>query len=165
MIVSAVLTGMTRKSRGKLNKKKLLYGAVFGAMAMASMAVSIVMIKPLLNRSPLLWVTEIRLIGGIIFLSIFLILHPSRKMIIASIHAPMKWVYTISGSFFGAYLSMLLWLAGMKYTMASTAAALNQTSNIFVFIFAAIFLKEKINLHRVIAILLGVSGVFLVSFG
>ena len=60
---------------------------------------------------------------------------------------------------------MMLWLAGMKYTLASTSAALNQTSNIFIFIFAAIFLKEKINLQRVIAILLGVSGVFLVSFG
>lgn len=165
MIVSAVLTGMTRKSRGKLNKKKLFYGALFGAMAMALMAVSIVMIKPLLNRSPLLWVTEIRLIGGIIFLSTFLIIHPSRKMIITSIHAPMNWIYTVSGSFFGAYLAMMLWLAGMKYTLASTAAALSQTSNIFVFIFAAIFLKEKINLQRVIAILLGVSGVFLVSFG
>jgi drug/metabolite transporter (DMT)-like permease len=65
----------------------------------------------------------------------------------------------------GAYLAMVLWLGGFKYTQASNASALNQTSNIFVFIFAAIFLGEKINLQRAIGILVGVAGAFLVTFG
>jgi len=60
---------------------------------------------------------------------------------------------------------MVLWLAGMKYTLASIASALNQTSNIFVFTFAALLLREPINLQRVIGILLGVSGALLVTFG
>jgi len=53
----------------------------------------------------------------------------------------------------------------MKYTQASTAAALNQTSNVFVFLFAALFLKEKITLLRLAAIFTAVIGVFLVTFG
>jgi drug/metabolite transporter (DMT)-like permease len=53
----------------------------------------------------------------------------------------------------------------MKFTQASTAAALNQTSNIFVFIFAALVLKEKITKIRVAAISLGIAGAFVVMFG
>ena len=49
--------------------------------------------------------------------------------------------------------------------MASTAAALNQTSNIFVFIFAALMLKEAINREKIIGIVMGMAGVFLVTFG
>jgi drug/metabolite transporter (DMT)-like permease len=51
----------------------------------------------------------------------------------------------------------------MKFTQASTAAALNQTSSIFVFIFAALLLKEKITTARLIGIVLGVAGTFLVA--
>jgi drug/metabolite transporter (DMT)-like permease len=60
---------------------------------------------------------------------------------------------------------MFVWLAGMKYTQASIASALNQTSTIFIFIFAAIFLKESINLKRTIGIILAFIGSFLVLSG
>ncbi len=122
------------------------------------------MIKPLLDRSPLFWVTEIRIVGGVIVLLLVLLMHPSRKIIIQSIRSPQRWGYTIASSFIGAYLAMVLWLAGMKYTQASIAAALNQSSNIFIFIFAALILKEKITLNRVIRILIGVGGVLMVTF-
>ena len=71
----------------------------------------------------------------------------------------------VSGSFIGTYIALLLWLAGMKFTQTSTAAALNQTSNIFVFIFAGMFLKETIDSKRIIAITMGIAGTFLVTFG
>jgi drug/metabolite transporter (DMT)-like permease len=60
---------------------------------------------------------------------------------------------------------MFVWLAGMKYTQASIASALNQTSTIFIFIFAAILLKERITLGRIIGIILAFFGTFLVLFG
>ena len=71
----------------------------------------------------------------------------------------------ITASFVGAYLAMFFWLAGMKFTQVSIAAALNQTSNIFVFIFAALFLREPITSRRTIGIILAVSGALLVYFG
>ena len=52
----------------------------------------------------------------------------------------------------------------MKFTQASIAASLNQTSNIFVFIFAAWFLREPISRTRVIGIILGVAGALIVTF-
>ena len=71
----------------------------------------------------------------------------------------------LPGSFLGAFLALILWIAGMKYTQASTASALNQTSSIFVFVLAAIFLKEPINRIRVIGIILAFAGVIMVCFG
>ena len=164
MIVSAVLTATQRKGGAVIKKQDLIWGIVFGVTAMACMAVGIVMIKPLLTRSPLLWATQIRLFGGVLMLVPLILLHPGRKKIIPSIITKRSWGYTVSGSFIGAYLAMLIWLAGFKYTQASTASALNQTSNLFVFIFAAIFLKEIINTQRTIGIILGVAGAFLVTF-
>jgi drug/metabolite transporter (DMT)-like permease len=164
MIISAVLTATQKKGRGKINRHDLVWGVFWGAMAMAVMAVGIVIVKPLLERSPLLWVTQMRLLSGALVLILILFLHPRRRRIIESLYAVKNWHYTLTGSFLGAYLSMILWLAGMKYTQASAAAALNQTSNIFIFIFASIFLKEEFNLQRVLAILLAVTGVLIVTF-
>lgn len=165
MIVSAVLTAAHQKNSNPADRHAILMGVIWGVLAMATMAVGIVMIKPLLDRSPLLWVTEIRLIGGVIALIVILLLHPSRRAITGSIFSPQRWVYTLSGSFIGTYVAMGLWLAGMKFTQASIAAALNQTSNIFIFIFAAWLLREKITPLRSIGIILGVTGALLVTFG
>ena len=165
LIISAVLAGTSERGKGGIHRKNILWGLVFGVLAMATMAVGIVMIKPLLDRSPILWVTEVRLVGGIIVLILVLILHPGRRRMLSSIYSVHSWKYTLSGSFVGTYLAMILWLAGMKFTEASIAAALNQTSNIFVFAFAAIFLKDAINARRMAGIVLGITGVFIVMFG
>jgi len=164
MIVSAVLTAVRRTGKVPISRRDLILGVVFGAIAMASMAVGIVMIKPLLNRSPLLWSTQIRLFGGAAILGPLILFHPARRLITSSIITQRNWRYTVFGSLLGAYFSMVLWLAGFKYTQASTAAALNQTSSIFVFVFAAIFLREALTLPRIMGIIMAVAGASLVTF-
>lgn len=165
MILSAVLSILVERHATVDDRRRVFLGVLWGALAMMTTAVGIVIIKPLLNESPLIWANEVRLMGGLIVLLLILLLHPSRKAIVASVKAPGRWGYTLSGSFAGGYLVMVLWLAGMKYTQAATAAALNQTSNIFIFIFAAVLLKERINAVRLVAIGLGVAGALLVTFG
>jgi len=90
--------------------------------------------------------------------------HPQRKSIIKPRLNRKSWIYLITGSFIGTYVSLVLWLAGMKYTQTSMAAALNQTSNIFIFVFAAIFLKEPITRRRLVGIVLGFAGAIIVVF-
>ncbi|MCK4858812.1 MAG: DMT family transporter [candidate division Zixibacteria bacterium] len=165
LIVTAVLTGVSRKGLRTVGRRNLFLGMLFGLIAVVANAVGIVMIKPLLDRSPLFWVTEVRLLAGVISLVAILFFFPQRKTIMSSLLAVRSWKYTIAGSFFGAYLAMVLWLGGMKFTQASIAAALNQTSNLFIFIFAALILKERIDLKRTVAIILAVGGAILVSFG
>ena len=165
MIVSAVLSITRERNSNGSGKKVILLGVLWGALAMAANAIGVVMVKPILDRSPLLWVTEVRMVGGAVVLLIILMFHPARRAILKSIRAPQRWGYTLAGSFIGGYVSVLLWLAGMKYTQASIASALNQTSNIFIFIFAALILRERITPLRTAAIMLAVAGAILVTFG
>lgn len=165
LIISAVLTVTSRQGNGSISRHNLVWGALWGAAAMALMAISIVMVKPLLDRSPMLWATEVRLVGGCLALYGMLLFNRHRASIMMSLLVTRSWKYTVAGSFLGAYVAMVLWVGGMKYTQASTAAALNQSSNVFVFLFAALFLKEKITWLKVVAILTAVTGVLLVTFG
>jgi len=165
LIISAVLGVSGIGDRKHISRHDLILGVLFGILAMAFMAVGIVMIKPLLDRSPLLWVVEVRLFAGCVGLGIYLLFHPGGKKIISSVLSVRNWQYMLPGSFLGAYLSMIVWMGGMKYTQASIAAALNQTSNVFIFVLAAIFLREPVNAIRIIAIILAFSGAVIVSFG
>jgi drug/metabolite transporter (DMT)-like permease len=165
LILSAVLSVSSKREKKYISRHDLILGVLLGVLAMATMAVGIVMIKPVLEKTPLLWVTEVRLFAGCVGLGVYLLLHPRGKQIMQSVFTIRNWQYMLPGSFIGAYLSMVIWLGGMKYTQASIASALNQTSNIFVFILAAILLREPVTLIRVVAIILAFSGAFIVSFG
>lgn len=164
-IIGAIILATYEKSNQRISRHNLVWGTVYGLTAMAAMAFSIVFTKPLLNRSPIIWLTEIRLVGGVIVLLIVFAFHKSKKPIMQSLTHVHGWKYMFWGSFLGAYLSMMIWLAGMKYAQASVASALNQTSNVLIFVLAAFFLKERFNFRRIAAIAIAMGGVFLVTFG
>jgi len=163
MILSAVLAISGEKETDHLTRGQLLLGILLGVLAMAAMAVGIVIAKPVLDRNELLWVTTTRLVGGVLVLVVILLLHPERLTILRSIATTGHRRYTLAGAFLGGYLSMIIWLAGMKYTQASISAALNQTSNIFIFILAALFLHERITPVRLFAIIIGIAGAIIVG--
>ena len=165
LIISAVLIATHKKEKRVIEQKRLFFGILLGILSSACMAIAIVMIKPLLEHSPILWVTEVRLFSGSITLGLILLIYPARRKIINSLISTRNWGYTVTGSFVGAYLALLAWLAGMKYTQASISSALNQTSTIFIFIFAALLLKEPVNLRRILGIIFAFFGSFLVLFG
>lgn len=164
-ILSAILTITNKKGRVDITKKDLFFGILYGAIAMITMAVSIVMIKHILATTNILFVVQIRFLSGIAVMFLFLLFHPRRKIIYKSLGKTKNWGYTIAGSVTGAYLASLIWMAGMKYTQASISSALNQTSSLFIFIFAAMFLHEPLNRYRVAGLFLGVTGVFFVILG
>jgi drug/metabolite transporter (DMT)-like permease len=165
LIISAVLETTRVGNGGGTRLKTRLIGIGWGLLAEAAMAVGIVMIKPILDETPLLWALQVRLIGGVIALSLFLWLNPARGRILSTLKIRGSRAYTVGSGLIGGYLAMVVWLGGMKLTKASIAAALNQTSTIFILIFAAFILREKITPGRVIAILVAVAGALLVTFG
>ena len=163
LIVSGVLAASLERQPNGLTRRQIVEGLAWGILSQIANGVSIVMVKPLLDRSPVLWVTEMRLIGGVVVLLVILGIHKRRREIIQSVRSKQRWVFTLSSSVMGAYLAMILWLGGMKYTQASVASALNQTDSIFIFILALIFLKERVTLYRLIGIFLGMIGVMLIT--
>ncbi|MCX6826676.1 MAG: DMT family transporter [candidate division Zixibacteria bacterium] len=167
MIVAAVPIATIGGAGDKksISRRNLWWGIFWGVMGMIVGAISITLAKRPLEHSPLLWATATRLLGGIITLGIILIFYPERRKILAPRISRGGWFYTIGGSFAGAYLSMILWLMAMQLTKASITSAITQTSNVFIFLFAAFLLREPINLRRIIGIILAVGGTFLVTFG
>lgn len=165
LVVFAVLTVSLKWGGLDIDRRKLIQGIIFGALAMLSTAVGVVIVKPLLSRIPFLWATEVRLLGALLSLILVVLFHPGRRKILSSILDKKSRLYVISGSFFGAYMAMLFWLGGMKLTQASIASALNQTNSIFIVILAAVWLKEPLNARRIIGIIIAFLGVILVSFG
>lgn len=165
LIIASLISTSQLKLPAKLTRKALLLGILWGILATLATAIGIVLIKPMLEKTPLLWATEVRLIAGFFSLCLITLLLPTRKFIIASLFVSKGIGYTIGGTLVGTYLTLLVWLGGMKYTQASIAAPLNQLSNIFVFIFAKVILKESISLSRIIAIMVAFFGALLVFLG
>ena len=165
LIISAVLETTRTGDREISDVRRNLFGVAWGILAVAAMAVGVVMIKPLLDEAPVLWVLQIRLIGGVAALLLFLAINPARGRILSTLLIRKSRGYTFVSSVIGGYVAMLIWLGGIKFTKASIAAALNQTNTIFVLVFAALILRERITAGRIIAILLAVTGALLVTFG
>lgn len=69
----------------------------------------------------------------------------------------------LSGVLLG--LHFYTWVAGLKITSISSSVVLVTTQPIFVAILGYLFLREKIGIHGVIAVLLGLAGSFLVARG
>ncbi len=165
LILSALALISRSKEKGLPPRKNLLLGIGLGTLAMVTLAASIVMIKPLLARSPVLWVTFWRMAAGGIALLAFLPFHLRRRLIIRPLAAPANWRSMVPGAFLGGYLALIAWMAGMKYTLASIAAPLNQLNSIFIFVLAAVFLKERVTKGKLAAVALATVGAFLVSWG
>jgi drug/metabolite transporter (DMT)-like permease len=139
-------------------------GAVLGVTAIALMAVGIVLVKPILEREPLLWVTVLRMLGGIAGMLAIAAqrgqlahLLPSRKRLAG--RKALHWPTLVLAAFVGQGLSMVLWLGGYKYTKASIAAVLNETSSVFILLFAAWWLREPITRRGGLGVTLTMGGI------
>ncbi len=164
MVLSAVAIGTFGKKQAKqdpLQEPAGISGIVYGCLSMVFVAGGIVIIKELLEQTDVLWATLIRVAAAMVTLMIIVVFHPKRKQYFAELKFSKAWFTALPASISGNFLALLCWVAGMKYTTASQAAILNQMSTIFIFILAAIFLKEKITINRTAAIAIALAGVVL----
>lgn len=141
-----------------ISRRDLRLGILYGVLAMVGMAAGIVLAKPVLDRSDVIWSATLRLAGGAAFLLLYLAHGPTRGSIVRAFTPGPHWRLLIPTSFVGSYLAMAIWIAGMKYTDTSVASVLNQTSVLIVPILAAIFLKEPLTKRKGAAVLLGFAG-------
>lgn len=166
LILGAVVSvGWMRGSNGEVHPRALASGIAFGLLATSTQAVSIVMIKPVLGGYPLVWANAWRLVGGVAASLLLLPLFSGARTGLASLRNRSVWPVMVAATVMGTYVSLLFWLGGMKYTQASIAAALNQTSTLWTFVLAAWLLREPVTWKRIVGLVLGVGGVALVTFG
>ncbi len=121
------------------------------------------MLKELLNTTQVLWALFVRVLAGAVGILLMTALLPERKKIVRELYPSKTWQTLVPASIISNYLATMAWLAGMKYTLVSVAAVLNQLSAIFVIIFAAMFLDERITPSKLCATFLAVLGAILVG--
>ena len=163
LVIAAIGAGSYSRTPMARPQREILIGLGAGALAVCLLAGSIIMVKPLLTQTSVLWASFIRLLAGVTGLVVVSVIHPERHIILGVLKPSQAWQMALPAAIVGNYLAMLAWLAGFKYTLVSVAAILNQLSTIFTFILAAVFLKEAITLPRLIAIVLAVSGALLAA--
>jgi drug/metabolite transporter (DMT)-like permease len=146
-------------------KRQLAFGIMWGVLSMLTLGIGIVIAKPVLNHSPVLWATAVRQIGCLLAMLPVALLLPSRKKIFSNFRPMSSWKYMIPGTVVGSFLSLIFWIAGMKYTQAGTAAILNQTSSIHIIILATIFLGEPLTKRKIAALVLALVGIMMVTIG
>jgi drug/metabolite transporter (DMT)-like permease len=129
---------------------------------MMFVALGIVIAKDVLDQADVFWATFVRVAAGLIGLVPIVLCHPGRVRFARELKFSKAWLNAFPATVSGNYIALVLWVAGMKYTTASRAAVLNQMSTIFLFILATVWLKERMTVQRIVAILLAVAGAYLV---
>jgi drug/metabolite transporter (DMT)-like permease len=164
LIIAGVLVAARHRPPAGATARQLVVGMALGALAMATVALGIVIAKPVLNRSPVVWATTMRQAGALLVLLPVALASPGRKEHFRALRPSSSWKYTIPATLLGSYFALLAWIAGMKYTLAGIAAILNQTSTIFILIFATLFLKEPVTRRKAVAAALAMCGIILVTY-
>ena len=137
-------------------------GVLEAAASVFVMAVGIVMAKPLLERYDFLWIVTLRIVGGTLGLFAFMAWRRSGMKVWGAFAGVRHWPHVIAGSVLGTYISMMLWLAGYKYTKASIASVLNEMAAVFILVLAAIFLHDRLKPAQLGGSVVAIAGVLLV---
>lgn len=165
LVLSGVLAAARHRPPPWATKRDLFWGVIWGILAMATLALGIVIAKPVLDRSGVIWATAVRQVGCLGVMLPLAAASPRRKEILGVFRPRRVWRMMLPGAVLGSYLSLICWIAGMKYTQVSVAAIINQSSTVFVLILAAIFLGEPFTRRKLIASAVAIAGIVLVTFG
>jgi drug/metabolite transporter (DMT)-like permease len=147
--------------RGR-TRRDVTVGVALGVVGMVIVAASVVLVKSILTTERLLWISTYRLAIGTVGLLPALLLTRHRREVIAAFRPSGVWRVVVPASLLGTGIAPLVWLAGMTLTQVSVSAILNQLSTIFIFVLAAVVLREPVTKRRVAAVALAVAGAALV---
>jgi len=162
IIVGAIVLASARRDEFGHLDKNCLVGILLGILSLLLMAIGIIMMKPVLDRTPLWWAIQVRLIGSAVSLLFLVLLSKRRWFLLKAMLPHRNWRFILPGSILGPYLALGCWIAGFKYTLAGKAAILNQMDVIFIFFFAWLFLKEPLTWRKSLGLVLALLGASLV---
>jgi drug/metabolite transporter (DMT)-like permease len=128
-------------------------------------AVGVVMAKPVLERSDLVEATTARLIVAAVTLVPVQLLTGRGRATFALFKPQPLWRKMLPACVVGPYVSMLLWLGGLKYAPVSRAALLNQMATVFLLLLSRFVGHEVIPKRRWAGALLALSGALCVLAG
>lgn len=162
LILGGVLVSSGHAPPPNTTRGQVVAGVCAGASAMAAMALSIVIAKPALEATPVIWASAVRMVAGTVALAVVVMLLPARKALWLVFRPSVAWKTSIPAAFLGTYLAYIFWIAGFKNAGAAVNAILNQTSIIFAIILATVVVKEPLTKRKLVSVGLAIVGVVFV---
>lgn len=164
LVVASVLLLFEKHEAGG-DRGAFWRGAGLGGLSLAMMAFGIVFVKPQLDAHPVLWASTVRMVGGVLVLLIMLPWQRDRAAIAGLFLPDARWRILLPTSVIAAYIAILFWIAGMKYTQTNISSILNQTSAVWIVLLAAIFLRERLTWRKALALGLALTGSGMILLG
>ena len=161
LVMAGVLLVTWRAHRSSVDTAHLKKGLLYAVGAVFMMAVGIVMVKEILETSSFLWTMGLRFVGGVAGMLAFLLVGKRWQSAKRNFSKPQPWGTILLASFLGAYLALIMWLAGYKLIDASVASILNETNVVFIVFLAWLMLGEHINRRKLVGMGLTVGGVII----
>jgi len=161
LVMSGVLLVTWRSRRSTVDTTDVKKGVIYGIGAVFMMAVGVVMVKDILETRSFLWTVELRIIGGMFGMLVYLALSGQWQNMKSNFSQPQPWGTITFASFLGAYFALILWLLGYKLIDASVASVLNETNVAFIVFLAWLMLGEKINSRKLAGLALTLGGVII----
>jgi drug/metabolite transporter (DMT)-like permease len=162
MILFGILLSTGHEPPPGVTRRDLRTGIALATLSVALMALGVTLAKPALDRSPVVWATGIRVFAGVLALIVLTAVSPRHRYVWSTLVPSASWKIALPAAVLGAYVAMIVWIAGIKFAQASIAAILNQTSAVFVLPIAALVLKEPVTRRKLGAVALAVAGATLV---
>lgn len=147
------------------NARADLGGLALAVGSVILMALAVVLAKPVLAHSSVVEVTFTRMAAGTLALTLWLVRSRASRAAFGVFRPQAVWRQLMPASVLGTYVSMLLWLGGMKYTSAATASLLNQLSVVFTLLLAWTLLREPLSGRRLVGSGLSIAGAIIVLLG
>ncbi len=136
----------------------LTYAIVF--FVMITWGINIVMLKVLIDYFPTSTMTAYRIMtAGIVTIGIVLLTRQMKKM------NKKEWYYTLLGTVFGVVGHHTFLAHGISLTSASNAVLILALLPLTTFVFAVIFLGDKLTKLRILGIVLAFIGVIFIQGG
>jgi drug/metabolite transporter (DMT)-like permease len=165
LILLAVFVSSQHKPPPGRTHAQLVYGILIGAVSMSLQGLSVTLAKPILDDYSVASISLFRLALGTALLALLAVAHRDERRALVVAFTPSRlWAQAMPAAVLGTYLSIYFWMAGFKYTHASVAAMLSQTSVIFAIPLARLFLREPFDARKLASIGLAVCGVLVVTF-
>ncbi len=113
----------------------------------------------IVNLDPTIFTSIRALLIGIIFfiISSFQCKFDYKKL------KKVKWSYLIGIGFIGGALAFLLFFSGLKLTTGGRTAFIHKTLPVYITIFAVLFLKEKVTVKQIFALIIMLLGLLILT--
>jgi len=113
IVMAGVLLVTWRVHRSVVEAANIKKGVVYGVLSVMMMAIGVVMIKGILETRSFLWTIELRLVGGVAGMFVFIAVNRRWHSMRQNLSRPQPWGTIVFASFLAAYLSLILLAGGL----------------------------------------------------